>query len=125
MNRTLIPPGSQDVISKLMSGMMDIGSSSIRIQVESFCSCLSEAIVGHHIVRRLPEFYMIHDDDEFYLEWIFDRFRFGFDFDEDPRLSGWFVLMKCGNGMFSFNAGFGGNHVDAVDCVLRIIGRMT
>lgn len=123
MNCIYIPSGSQDAIRNLRFRMVKISTDSIRRQVESFCSCLSAGIIRYGIDDTLPEFYIISEEDEFYLEWIFDYFRFGFDFCDDPQLSGWFILMKQNDGIFRFNSEFKGDYRKAVDYALSVIGK--
>ena len=125
MNCIYVPSGSQKAIRKLRFDMTGIETDSIRRQVESFCSCLSTGIVKYAIDGTLPEFYTIIEDDEFYIEWIFDYFRFGFAFCDDSQQSGWFILMEQDDGMFRFNTRFNGDYRDAVDYALSVIGKKT
>lgn len=61
------------------------------------------------------------EDDEFYLEWIFDNFRFGFDFFEDESQSGWFIVMGGGDEMFRSGSTFDGDYSRAVRYALDVI----
>ncbi len=118
-----VPSGAQDVIKKLYSDMSEIQNDSLRQQVESFCSCLSAGLARFGIESTLPVFYTVYEDDEFYLEWIFDYYRFGFDFYEEDNNSAWFVVMKQADDVFRFNAKFDGDYRKAVYYALSVIGK--
>lgn len=118
-----VPSGAQEVIKKLHSDMPKIHTDSLRRQVEAFCSCLSSALANYRIESPLPVFFQSSEDDEFYLEWIFDYYRFGFDFYDDERDSAWFVVMKQANGTFRFNSHFDGDYRKAIDYALSVIGK--
>lgn len=122
-NCLYVPSGTQEVIKKLHSGMLGIQTESLRCQVEAFCSCLSSALVKYGIESPLPVFFQTSEDDEFYLEWIFDYYRFGFDFYDDERDSAWFVVMKQRDGTFRFHSHFDGDYRKAIDYALTVIGK--
>lgn len=92
-------------------------SESVSRQFREFCGCLGEGLRGIGYYGELPPFHLTSEEDELYMEWIFDGCRFGFDFYEDPVDSGWFVLRKDGNGMHRRHSKFGGSYDEAVKAV--------
>lgn len=109
------------IIENLRSDLLQADNDPIKNQVEGFChTLLSES---HHVMAEMPllEFCPIREDDEFYLEWIFDNFRFGFDFFEDESQSGWFIVMGGGDEMFRSGSTFDGDYGGAVRYVLDVI----
>lgn len=109
------------IIGNLRSDLLQVDNDPIRHQVEGFCHTLSSE--SHHVMAEmpLPEFCSIREDDEFYLEWIFDDFRFGFDFFEDESQSGWFIVMGGGDEMFRSGSTFDGDYSGAVRYALDVI----
>lgn len=98
----------------------------IRQQVISFCSNLSAGLLQYDVDTDLPELYTSYEDGEFYIEWIFDYYRFGFIFTEDSTHSGWYALMDLDDGdIFRFNAPFEGTYRNAIDYTLTVISRGT
>ena len=122
-NCIYVPSGAQNVLKQLKAGTANIKDDVLKRQVEAFCSCLASGLVNSKIEITLPEFYLIEEADEFYLEWIFDYYRFGFDFFNNKEESGWFVLMKQDEGMFRFNSKFNDDYRKAVDYALAVIAR--
>lgn len=122
-NCIYVPSGAQNVLKQLKTDMASIKEDRLKRQVEAFCSCLASGLMNSKIEGTLPEFYLITEDDEFYLEWIFDYYRFGFDFFNDEKESAWFVLMKQDEGMFRFNSKFNNDYRKAIDYALAVIAR--
>lgn len=116
-----VPTINQKVIRKLGSEISHIESQSIMMQVLAFCDTLSKALIKAEISYSLPEMLTIAETDEFYLEWIFDYYRFGFDFLEDGSNSGWFVLIKKGDDTYRFRSRFDWDYRKAVDCAITTI----
>ncbi|MDO5861918.1 MAG: hypothetical protein Q4Q58_03900 [Thermoplasmata archaeon] len=124
MNCIYIPSGAQDVIKSLHRDMLAAKTESLRRQVEAFCSCLSSGMLKYRIDWALPQFMLDIDDEEFYIEWIFDYYRFGFDFYDDDSRSGWFALVEQqGDDFFRFHSKFNNDYRKAVDYALTIISR--
>lgn len=123
-----VPSVVQKVIKKLHADIERAPTESIRWQVETFCSCLSAGLSRYGIDFTLPEFFLVVEEDEFYLEWIFDYYRFGFDFFDKEEHSGWFAIVDRGDDMFRFNARFDGDYRKAIEYALSFIsgnhGRM-
>lgn len=108
---------------KLLSDMKYAATDSIRIQVDGFVSCLFNrlSVFDDGINQPLPEFYVMHDEEEFYMEWIFDYFRFGFDFFDSEEDSGWFIVMRDDAGTSTFRSKFHGDYLKPVDYALSVI----
>lgn len=122
-NCIYVPSGAQNVLKQLKANMSSIKEDALKRQIGAFCSCLASGLVSRKIGIALPEFYLITEDGEFYVEWVFDYYRFGFDFFDDEKESAWFVLMEQDDGMFRFNSKFNGDYRKAVDYALTVIAR--
>lgn len=120
-NLSYVPSGSPEVTKKLLSDISEIHSVSLKHQAEAFYAYLSAGIHEHGLLSALPVFYTVMEDDEFYLEWIFDRCRFGFDFYENERDSGWFMVMEQIDGTSRFHSRFNGDYHKAVEYALFVI----
>ena len=111
----------KEAIHSLRTKISKIESDSIISQASLFCDTLSDGLTRFDINHKLPEMIAINEPDEFYLEWIFDYYRFGFVFLEDASESGWFVLIKQENDTYRHNTKFHGDYRKAVDCALLTI----
>lgn len=117
------PSIAQDSMMKLLSDMRHAATDSIRMQVGGFVSCLFSrlSVFDNRINQPLPELYVMHDEEEFYMEWIFDYFRFGFDFFDSEEDSGWFIVMRDDAGTSTFRSKFDGDYLKPVDYALSVI----
>ncbi|MDO5853913.1 MAG: hypothetical protein Q4Q62_07755 [Thermoplasmata archaeon] len=103
-----------EFLMPLCSSISDIKEPTVRMQVSAFCEAMCMFMVSKGIgnLDALP-MYPELEDDEAYYEWVFDYFRFGFCFLEDPEKSRWFVseftedrVLKS-NFMGKFDPGYG------------------
>ncbi len=117
-----VPQGSKKMLDALRQEIQTVTSPSLRNQAESFCSQLSLGIVNFNIQDSLPEFCISKDEDEFYLEWIFDYYRFGFDFYTEELHSGWFVTIKQEGKPYRYHAEFNNNYSSVIKFALSVIG---
>ncbi len=113
----------RDFLEQLKADMASINEEGLKRQVEAFRSCLESGLANSRIEAALPGFYRIREGDELYLEWIFDRCRFGFDFFNDENESAWFALIKRDEGMSRYRSKFNGDYRKAVDYALTEIAR--
>lgn len=116
-----IPQGSRHMMDALRQEMSSIMSPAIRNQVGSLCSQISAGLIRFDIQDTLPDFHIEKDDDEFYMEWIFDFYRFGFDFYEDESRSGWFVTIRQNGAPYRNHSKFNNDYRSVVEFALRII----
>lgn len=116
-----VPQGSRHMMDALRQEIRLIESPAIKNQVESLCSQISAGLIRFDIQDTLPKFHIVKEDDEFYMEWIFDFYRFGFDFYEDESRSGWFVTIKQDGTPYRNHAKFNNDYRSVVEFALRII----
>lgn len=112
----------KSVVSGICSRIEDIKDVEIRMQVSGFCSALSGGLMELQPGIDVSPMYVEIQDDEAYLEWIFDNFRFGFSFHHNISESYWFLVAKDSRESSrrfrgDFNAGF----VEPVKYVLDYI----
>ncbi len=52
--------------------------------------------VYHHaeLFTNYPLYANIDDDGDFFIEWIFDNFRIGIQFQRNPQKTSWFIVSK-------------------------------
>lgn len=124
-NKTCIyaPNSAQSVIKDLCKHIHLISDNVICDQVSTFCDCLSAGMIKFGIEQELPKFNIDIDDDETYLEWTFNFFKFGFLFCSDKIESGWFIIIvKDEDDTFRFNSHFNSKYYDVIEYVLKYIG---
>ncbi|MDO5862164.1 MAG: hypothetical protein Q4Q58_05175 [Thermoplasmata archaeon] len=121
-SRIDMPTAVRELLGELQKAIDETSVDTLRTQVESFYSCLSSGLAGFDLGAGLPRFYITQDDEEFYLEWIFDFCRFGFDFYTEPSDSGWFALIRTDGDFHRHNSKFNGDYREAVDYALAVIG---
>ena len=61
-----------------------------------FCDDLSEYLTNNDVAAVLPLMHFEEDEDSIYLEWIFDRFRIGFQFSDKDGKTEWFLVSTAG-----------------------------
>ena len=111
----------QTLIDKLKQDIICIESQSIRVQVSEFIDVFYEMMMKAQVDHPLPEMLVIREPDEFYLEWMFDNCRLGFDFLEDSDYSGWFILIRREEDMYRSRSKFNRDYHKAVDFVIAMI----
>ncbi len=116
-----VPQGSRHMMDALRQEIKSIESPVIRNQVESLCSQISVGLIRLDVQDTLPEFHIVKEDDEFYMEWIFDFYRFGFDFYEDESRSGWFVTIRQDGAPYRNHGKFNNDYRSVVEFALRIV----
>lgn len=109
------------MMDALRQEIKSIESPVIRNQVESLCSQISVGLIRLDVQDTLPEFHIVKEDDEFYMEWIFDFYRFGFDFYEDESRSGWFVTIRQDGAPYRNHGKFNNDYRSVVEFALRIV----
>ncbi len=101
----------KSVVSEICARIEDIQDVEIGMQVRGFCSALSAGLVKLQPGIDVSPMYVEIQDDEAYLEWIFDNFRFGFSFHHNGTDSYWFLVARDSRESSrrfrgDFNAGF-------------------
>ena len=84
----------KELVSRICVRIGDVADTEIRMQVRGFCSALSAELVGFQPGIAIEPMFVDVRDDETYLEWMFDNFRFGFSFRHDIADSYWFLVAK-------------------------------
>lgn len=82
--------------SRTQSLLDDINNKSLKKSVEEFLNVLTEELKRSKIsASMLPEIRLTVEDDNVFLEWIFNRdFRIGFTIVTDKKDSSWFVFLN-------------------------------
>jgi len=62
-----------------------------------FCDDLSDYLTHNNVTAGLPPMHFEEDEDSVYFEWIFDKFRFGFQFSDKDGKSEWFLVSMVGD----------------------------
>ena len=74
--------------------MADIRDPEIALQIHGFCGVLNDELMRFQLGMMIDTMYVEVREDEAYLEWIFDNFRFGFSFHHDVGESYWFLVER-------------------------------
>ena len=105
------------VVMELLKAIPHIGNQRVMYQVIRFCAAL-DSNIGRLHVPALP-MYIEMDDEDVYLEWIFERFRFGFYFFPDDSESTWGMTVENPDGTISeFGGKFAGRFDEVAGYVI-------
>lgn len=105
------------VVMELLKAIPRIENPMVMHQVFRFCVAL-DSNIGRLHVPALP-MYIEMDDGDVYLEWIFERFRFGFYFFPDDSESTWGMTVENPDGTISeFGGKFAGRFDEVAGYVI-------
>lgn len=108
--------GPNPVVMELQRFIPWITDQKVRLQVSRFCATLESNIRNLH--APVSPLYIDADDGDVYLEWVFDRFRFGFYFFHDESESTWGMTVENPDGSISE---YGGKFVGRFDAVVKYV----
>ncbi len=95
------------IMMDLCNDIKQINDPRVRMQATNFCDALSDCISRNDVVA-LPSLSFSLDEGDAFFEWVFDSFRFGFLFSDNPEESGWYLVTKAGGRNERFRSTFKG-----------------
>ncbi len=97
------PISQPSLISEALESIQNLEPSSNTSYAKNLLYDLRDIInafefSNYYLSDVSPLYAYRNDDGSLMIEWIFDNFRIGFDFEENHEESGWYIVSNNGNG---------------------------
>lgn len=116
---------NKNIFKSLCEIINSVEEPSLRLQLSTFCNCLTDCLQKNNYYDKLPDFLPQIEQKEVFVEWIFNQFRLGFLFCKNPDESGWNVIINTPDGVRSSSVKFNGDIPSSVTEITEFIKRLT